>query len=54
MINKILTFSLVTTLMVAGAMLASSLSVVTNSLRLRETKGKTFQKVLEILVPWRE
>ena len=41
-------------LMAAGAMLASSLSVVANSMRLREPKGKTLEKVLEILIPWRE
>ncbi|TAK67367.1 MAG: heavy metal translocating P-type ATPase [Bacteroidetes bacterium] len=41
-------------LIAAGAMLASSLSVVVNSIRLREHQGKIVKKALEILFPWRE
>lgn len=41
-------------LIAAGAMLASSLSVVGNSMRLRESKGRAAAKLLEILIPWRE
>lgn len=41
-------------LIAAGAMLASSLSVVGNSMRLRESKGRAAAKLLEFLVPWRE
>jgi Cu+-exporting ATPase len=41
-------------LMAAAAMLVSSLSVIGNSMRLREGKGKTAERLLEILVPWRE
>jgi len=41
-------------LMAVSAMLVSSLSVVGNSMRLHEGKGKTLEKFLEILVPWRE
>ncbi|MCG3121315.1 MAG: putative copper-exporting P-type ATPase V [bacterium] len=41
-------------LMAVSAMLVSSLSVVGNSMRLLEGKGKTLEKLLEILVPWRE
>jgi heavy metal translocating P-type ATPase len=41
-------------LMAAAAMLVSSLSVIGNSMRLREGEGKTAQRLLEILVPWRE
>ena len=41
-------------LMAVSAMLVSSLSVVGNSMRLHEGKGKTLEKLLEILVPWRE
>lgn len=38
----------------AIAMLVSSLTVVLNSLRLRQRKGKALQTLLEILIPWRE
>ena len=41
-------------LMAATAMLASSLSVVGNSMRLREEKGKAVERLLEFLIPWRE
>jgi heavy metal translocating P-type ATPase len=41
-------------LIAAGAMVVSSLSVVLNSMRLREKEGRTLQMILEILVPWRE
>jgi heavy metal translocating P-type ATPase len=41
-------------LMAVSAMLVSSLSVVGNSMRLHEGQGKTLEKLLEILVPWRE
>ena len=41
-------------LMAVSAMLVSSLSVVGNSMRLHEGKGQTLEKLLEILVPWRE
>ncbi|MDZ7313117.1 MAG: heavy metal translocating P-type ATPase, partial [candidate division KSB1 bacterium] len=41
-------------LMAVSAMLVSSLSVVGNSMRLHEGKGKTLEKVVKILVPWRE
>ncbi|HTR99963.1 MAG TPA: HAD-IC family P-type ATPase, partial [Bacteroidota bacterium] len=38
----------------AAAMVTSSLSVVLNSMRLREAEGKPLQILLDILVPWRE
>ncbi len=41
-------------LIAAGAMVVSSLSVVLNSMRLREKEGRALQMILEILVPWRE
>ena len=41
-------------LMAASAMLISSLSVVGNSLRLREGQGKTSERLIEFLIPWRE
>lgn len=41
-------------LIAAIAMLASSLSVISNSMRLREGKGKAIAKFIEILFPWLE
>ncbi|HUN65150.1 MAG TPA: cation-translocating P-type ATPase [Bacteroidota bacterium] len=41
-------------LVAAAAMLASSISVVMNSLRLRETGGTTLRRLMEIIMPWRE
>lgn len=41
-------------LMAAAAMLSSSLSVIGNSMRLHEGRGKTWLKLREILVPWWE
>jgi P-type E1-E2 ATPase len=41
-------------LIAAGAMVVSSLSVVLNSMRLREREGRGLQVLLEILVPWRD
>jgi len=41
-------------LIAAAAMITSSLSVVLNSMRLREAEGKPLQILLDILVPWRE
>ncbi len=41
-------------LIAAGAMIVSSLTVVLNSVRLRQKEGKALQMILEILVPWRE
>ncbi|GEM_PF-4533077 len=45
---------LLSPLLAAAAMLASSLSVVGNSLRLRQQQGKIVEQLLEILLPWRE
>jgi Cu+-exporting ATPase len=41
-------------LIAAGAMVVSSLSVVLNSMRLREKEGRALQMILEILLPWRD
>jgi len=41
-------------LIAAAAMVTSSLTVVLNSMRLRENEGKALQILLDILVPWRE
>lgn len=41
-------------LMAAAAMLSSSLSVIGNSMRLHEGRGKTWLKLREILLPWWE
>jgi heavy metal translocating P-type ATPase len=41
-------------LIAAAAMIVSSLSVVLNSMRLREKEGRALQMIVEILVPWRE
>ncbi|HTO94452.1 MAG TPA: heavy metal translocating P-type ATPase [Bacteroidota bacterium] len=41
-------------LIAAGAMVTSSLTVVLNSMRLREKEGRAMQLLLDILVPWRE
>ncbi len=48
------TLGLLNPLFAAVAMLVSSLSVVTNSLRLQEERGQARKKLLEILVPWLE
>ncbi len=41
-------------LFAAGAMLVSSLSVIANSLRLREGRGKMGKKLVEFFLPWLE
>ena len=41
-------------LIAAAAMITSSLTVVLNSMRLRESEGKALQLMLDVLVPWRE
>ena len=41
-------------LIAAAAMVVSSLSVVLNSMRLRQNEGRALQMIIEILVPWRE
>jgi len=40
-------------LIAAVAMLASSISIVLNSIRLSQEKGEAGKAVLEILIPWR-
>ena len=41
-------------LIAAAAMVTSSLTVVLNSMRLREREGKAVQVLLDVLVPWRD
>ncbi len=48
------TMGLLNPLFAAVAMLASSLSVVGNSMRLQEERGQARKRLLEILVPWWE
>jgi len=45
-------FGLLNPPMTAREMLAGSLSAVANSMRLREGKGKTMQRVRKIIVRW--
>jgi len=41
-------------LIAAAAMIVSSLSVIMNSMRLRQNEGRALQMIIEILIPWRE